>query len=98
VVSEHGDYSHAVHDLNIWYAQYVAPDADKSDRTRGVFVTPANYDERAGRGPGPGPKNGVVMSGLTSKLLVALVLAFASCATAGCTITCTEGAGVCGFS
>jgi hypothetical protein len=38
------------------------------------------------------------MSGLASKLLVALLLTFAASATAGCTITCTEGAGVCGFS
>jgi hypothetical protein len=38
------------------------------------------------------------MSGLTSKLLVALVLTFAAPATAGCTITCVEGMGVCGIS
>jgi hypothetical protein len=38
------------------------------------------------------------MSVFTSKLLVAMLLAFAASATAGCTITCTEGSGVCGFS
>lgn len=38
------------------------------------------------------------MSGLTSKLLVALVLAFAAPATAGCTINCPDGLGVCGIS
>ena len=75
----------------------MAPYADKSARKRAVFAAPANYDKRAERGHGPGPKNGEVMSGLTSKLLIALVLTFAASATAGCTITCTEGAGVCGF-
>ncbi|CDO87723.1 hypothetical protein BN973_02079 [Mycobacterium triplex] len=38
------------------------------------------------------------MSGFTSKLLVALVLAFAASATAGCTIDCPDGMGVCGIS
>jgi len=33
----------------------------------------------------------VVMSGVTSKLLVALVLAFAASATAGCTVDGTPG-------
>lgn len=38
------------------------------------------------------------MSGLTSKLIVALVLAFAAAATSGCTIDCPDGMGVCGIS
>lgn len=38
------------------------------------------------------------MSGLTSKLLVALVLTFAASATGGCTINCPDGLGVCGIS
>ncbi len=37
------------------------------------------------------------MSGLTSKLAVALVLAFAASATAGCTIDCTPG-GLCSIT
>jgi hypothetical protein len=38
------------------------------------------------------------MPGLTSKLLVALFLALAAATTAGCTIDCPAGAGVCGIS
>jgi hypothetical protein len=38
------------------------------------------------------------MSGFTSKLVVALFLALAAPATAGCTINCPDGMGVCGFS
>jgi hypothetical protein len=38
------------------------------------------------------------MSGFTSKLLVALVLALAASTSAGCTISCPDGLGVCGIS
>lgn len=38
------------------------------------------------------------MSRLTSKLVVALVLTFAAATTAGCTINCPDGLGVCGIS
>jgi hypothetical protein len=51
-----------------------------------------------GDGPGPARQNGVVMSGLTSKLLVALFLALAASTSAGCTINCPDGMGVCGIS
>ncbi|OBA59398.1 hypothetical protein A5647_17190 [Mycobacterium sp. 1100029.7] len=91
----HGHYSYAVHDLNISHVNFAAGAIPPK---AGRFAAVANYDDQADSGSGPPRQNGVVMSGLTSKLLVALILIFAASTSAGCTISCPDGLGVCGIS